>query len=70
MEFQMRNSSGSGPAGTGGSSPDPQCRMVEHIVTHYNADANYVRNVMNERKAGYTGQPAILNMIRNVITKY
>jgi hypothetical protein len=68
MVYQIKNSSGIGVTGMQKSSPDPRCRMVEHIVAHFNSNENYVRDVMNETKVGSTRQSAIIKMIKNVIS--
>jgi hypothetical protein len=70
MDSHLNNSKKTTSETKNGYSPDPRCRMVEHIVAQYSSSENYVRNVMNETKVGATRQPVILNMIRNVITDY
>ena len=56
-----------GISGTGKQYTDPKCKMIEHIFAQYDNNANYVRNIMNETKAGAMDQPALLKMIKNVM---
>ena len=69
MEKYIDNNYGNKTAMNGGVS-DPRCRMVEHIVTQYDNSANYVRDILNEKKVGTPRQPVLFNMIKTVISKY
>jgi len=68
MAYQINYSTNNGTTGMQKSSPDPRCRMVEHIVAQFNSNENYVRDVMNETKVGSTRQSVIIKMIKNVIS--
>jgi hypothetical protein len=69
MQKYISNNYGN-KAGTSGGISDPRCRMVEHIVAQYGSNANYVRDILNEKKAGAPRQPVLFNMIKTVISKY